>query len=169
MEKQYLEIGKIINTHGIKGEIKVQPWCDTPEFLAGFETLYWQDGSAVHVLGSKVHKGNVLLKLEGIDTIEKAETYKNRILYMDREDAPLDDGAVYLQDMIGLIVYDKRLSREIGRLQDVQETPSHDLYIVRDKGKDYLIPAVDEFIKEIDLERGVITIQSIEGLIDDAD
>ena len=70
MKKQYLEIGKVVNTHGIRGDIKVQPWCDSPEFLAEFETLYRKDHSPVTVTHAKVHKGCVLMHLEGVDTVE---------------------------------------------------------------------------------------------------
>ena len=89
MKKQYLEIGKVVNTHGIRGDIKVQPWCDSPEFLAEFETLYRKDHSPVTVTHAKVHKGCVLMHLEGVDTVEQAQAMRGMTLYMDRDDVEL--------------------------------------------------------------------------------
>lgn len=169
MKKQYLEIGKIVNTHGIKGEIKVQPWCDSPEFLADFDLLYFADKTPVNITSAKVHKGCVLMTLDGITTIEQAEALKNKILYMDRNDAELDNSAVFIQDLIGLTVFDERLNRNIGTIKDVIDNPSSDIYIVSDGVKEYMIPAVKEFLRSVDLEKELVTICSIKGLIDDED
>ena len=85
MKKQYLEIGKIVNTHGIRGDIKVQPWCDSPDFLAEFDTLYRKDQSPIVITSAKVHKGCVLMHVEGVDTVEQAQALRGMTLYMNRD------------------------------------------------------------------------------------
>ena len=84
MKKQYLEIGKIVNTHGIRGDIKVQPWCDSPDFLAEFDTLYRKDQSPIVITSAKVHKGCVLMHVEGVDTVEQAQALRGMTLYRPR-------------------------------------------------------------------------------------
>ena len=85
MKKQFLEAGKIVNTHGVTGEIKVQSWCDSPEVLLDFDTLYLSPTEPVQVKKSYVHKNCVIMRLEGVNTCEAAEALKNRVLYLDRE------------------------------------------------------------------------------------
>lgn len=102
MKKQYLEIGKIVNTHGIRGDIKVQPWCDSPDFLAEFDTLYRKDQSPIVITSAKVHKGCVLMHVEGVDTVEQAQALRGMTLYMNRDDVELEEGAFFIQDVIGL-------------------------------------------------------------------
>ncbi len=166
MKKQFLEIGKIVNTHGVRGDIKVQPWCDSPDFLASFDTLYAHDHSPVVIQSAKVHKGCVLMHLEGVDTIEQAQLLRGRTLYMDRDDVELEDGAFFIQDAIGLPVYDERVGREIGVLREISDGPAGDLYIVQDGGKRHMIPGVP-FVESVDLENGRITVRTIEGLLSD--
>ena len=107
MKKKFLEIGKIVTTHGVMGEVKVYPWCDTPDFLTGFSTLYFHKGKdPVAVQQARVHKNMVLLKLQGTDTLEAAQALRNQILYADRADMPLEEGEYFIQDLIGLTVVD---------------------------------------------------------------
>ena len=80
MKKQFLEIGKIVNTHGVRGDVKVQPWCDSPDFLAEFDTLYRKDRTPVTILSAKVHKGCVLMHLEGVDTMEQAQQLRGNMI-----------------------------------------------------------------------------------------
>ena len=167
--KQFLEIGKIVNTHGINGEIKVQPWCDAPDILTQFDILYFQDQSPLRILSARVHKGCVIMRAEGIDSIEKATALRERILYMNREDIELPEDLVFIQDIIGLSVYDQRLERVIGTLKDVLINPANDVYVIQDGNKQYLVPAVREFLKDVDLEKGLITICTIPGMYGDED
>lgn len=165
--KQFLEIGKIVNTHGISGEIKVQPWCDSPDVLTEFDVLYFKDRSPLHILSSRVHKGCVILKAEGIDTIEKATALREKILYMNRDDVELPENLVFIQDIIGFTVYDQRLERVVGKLKDVLTNPANDIYMIQDGEKEYLVPAVKEFLKGIDLEKDLIMICTIPGMYGD--
>ncbi len=169
MKKQYLEIGKIVNTHGVRGDVKVQPWCDSPEFLADFDVLYKKDGSPVQVLSAKVHKGCVLMHLEGVDTMDAAQMLKNTVLYMDRDDVELEDGAFFIQDAIGLPAYDERVQRNIGVVKEISEGPAGDLYVIYDKERrqTHYIPGVPAFLKSVDIKGGLVTFHTIEGLLAD--
>ena len=167
MKKQFLEAGKIVNTHGVTGEIKVQSWCDSPEVLLDFDKLYLSPTEPVQVKKSYVHKNCVIMRLEGVNTCEAAEALKNRVLYLDREDVELPDDLVFIQDILGLDVFDVRTGETIGTLREVNQGAGHDLYLIRREGKaDALIPACKPFLKSIDLEKGVITVETIEGLIE---
>ena len=167
MQKQFLEAGKIVNTHGVTGEIKVQPWCDSPEVLTDFDTLYLSPTEPVQVKKAYVHKNCVVMRLTGVDTCEAAEALKNRILYLNRDDVELPEDLVFIQDILGLTVFDTSTEETIGTLRDVNQGAGHDLYIIRRDGKpDALIPACKPFLKNIDLEKGIITVETIEGLIE---
>ena len=109
MNKNYLECGKIINTHGIKGAVKVEPWCDSPYVLADLDRVFTKTASGFkeyEIEGASVFKQLVILELKGVMTIEAAEALKNQILYLSREDIELEDGDVFIADLIGLKVID---------------------------------------------------------------
>ncbi|MBP1548296.1 MAG: 16S rRNA processing protein RimM, partial [Oscillospiraceae bacterium] len=105
--KKYLEIGKIVAVQGLKGEVRVEPWCDSAEFLCEFDRLYFSKGETpVDVVRSRPHKNIVLMKLDGVDTPEDAQKLRGKILYMDRDDVELEEGCYFVQDLIGLEVVD---------------------------------------------------------------
>ena len=169
MKKQFLEIGRIVNTHGIRGDVKVQPWCDSPEFLADFDRLYTKSQQEIRVLRAAVHKGCVLMHLEGIDTVDDAQKLRNTILYMNRDDVELEEGAFFIQDVIGLPAYDERVGRQIGTVKEITAGPAGDLYVIQDGDKTHYIPGVPAFLREVDLENGQVTFCTIEGLLADDD
>ncbi len=162
MKKQFLEAGRIINTHGIRGELKVEPWTNGPEFLTGFKRFFI-DETPVKVLSSRIQKGFVFIILEGVNDIDSAVRLKNRILYIDRDDAILDDGEYFLQDIIGLSVLDNDSGAELGKLADILDLPSGNVYVVRGD-REILIPAVPEFIKRVDVDNGTVSVKLIEGM-----
>ena len=162
MKKQYLEAGRIINTHGIRGEVKVDPWTNSPEILAGFKRFFI-DEKPVGVLSARVHRNFVILALEGICDIDTAILLKNKTIYIDRDDAPLSDGEYFLQDIIGLKVLDEKSGAEIGTLSEVIDLPSGAVYVVNGE-REILIPAVPEFIKHVDIDGGAVTVSLIEGM-----
>lgn len=167
MQKNFLEAGKIVNTHGVTGEIKVQSWCDSPEVLLDFDTLYLSPTEPVQITRAYVHKNCVIMRLEGVNTFEAAEALKNRMLYLNREDIELPDDLVFVQDILGFAVYDARTGETVGTLRDVHQGAGHDLYIIaRPEQADALIPACAPFLKGIDLEQRVITVETIEGLLE---
>ena len=168
MRKKYLECGKIVSTHGVRGEIKVKPWCDSPEFLCGFKMLYLDAGGekSVRILSARVHKGMALILLEGVGSIDEAAALRGKVLYIDRSDAP-DDGKPFLQDLIGLIVRDTDTGEIYGKLADIIETGANDVYIVRaESGRELLVPVIPQVIIKTDIDGGEITIRPLEGLFD---
>lgn len=169
MQKKFLEAGKIVNTHGIAGEVKVQSWCDSPDVLAQFDTLYWENGTPVTIKKAVVHKGCVLFRLAGVDTMEAAQALRGKILYLSRDDIDLPDDLVFIQDILKFEVYDERTHQVIGRIRDVlTANPAQDLYEIDGKnGKRIYIPAVEPFLKSIDMDAGRINICTIEGLLDE--
>ena len=154
MEKQrYIEAGKIVNTHGIKGEVKIQVWLDSPDFLKTFKKIYI-DGNAVKVISSRVHKDFLIAFLDGVNDVNEAMCLKNKSVYIDRKDAKLPRGAYFLQDIIGATVIDES-GAEVGKLTDIMETPASKIYVVKGESE-HLIPAVDEFIISVDTEKGIV-------------
>lgn len=160
-KKKYIEAGKIVNTHGIKGEVKIQVWLDSPEFLRKFKTLYI-DSRPVKLISGRVHKGFLIAALEGTEDVNAAMSLKNKTVFIDREDAKLPKGAYFLDDIIGAQVVDDN-GEEIGRLEEILETPASNVYVVRGE-KEHLIPAVDEFILSVDAENAVVKVHLIEGM-----
>ncbi len=163
MKNQFLEAGQIVNTHGIRGELKIMPWADSPEFLCGFDTLY-MEGRPVKVLSARPHKTMVLATLEGVDTVEKAMKLKGKILSIDRTDVELPDGRHFLADLMGLRVLNAADGAELGIIADILTPPAHEVYVVRGSGKEYMIPAVDAFLAETNVEGGYIKVNLIEGM-----
>lgn len=171
MKKQYLECGKIVSTHGIKGEVRVQPWCDTPEYLCAFRTVYLQKGQASFTVEqARINKQMVLLKLSGINTLEEAVTLRGSIVYINREDEPaaaVQDGVFFVQDLIGLTVLDADTGREWGRLTDVFATGANDVYELTDAaGVKRLLPAIRQVVLETDITAGRMLIRPLEGLFE---
>ncbi|MBE6837598.1 MAG: 16S rRNA processing protein RimM [Ruminococcus sp.] len=165
--KQFLEIGKIVSVFGIKGEVKVQPWCDSGEFLCEFDRLYRKSGDVVEIEHSRVAKNVVVMKIKGVDTVEDAQKMRNHILYMDRNDVELDEGSYFVQDLIGLSVVDADNGTVYGKLTDVSETGANDVYhVLTDDGKLLLVPAIPEVIVETDIENGLMKIKPLDGLFD---
>lgn len=166
--KDYLEIGKIVTVHGLRGDVKVQPWCDSPEFLCAFPVLYLgKEKKEVEVLDARVQKNMAILRLDGYETVEQAEMLRNQMLYLHREDVELEDDTYFIQDLIGLDVLDADSGVFYGTLKDVLQTGANDVYVVQpENGKEVLIPAIPDVIVETNLETGCMKIRPLEGLLD---
>lgn len=168
--EQYLEIGKVVSTHGLRGELRVDPWCDSPQFLCQFKTLYLKKGETKLSVSSRPHKTIAIVKAKGIDTIEEAEKLRGRVLYINRSDARLAPGEYFIQDLMGLDVIDIDTSKSYGKITDVLKTGANDVYQVTDeKKKDYLIPVIDDVVKEIDINGGKVLIKPLKGIFNDED
>ena len=169
MKKEYIECGKVCSAHGVRGVIKVDPWCDTPRVLAQQKRVFIAGDNGAYVergvISASVSGRFVLMDIEGIDSREAAQAEKNRILYLHRGDIPLKKGAVLISDMIGLPVIDVDTGRIYGKLSEVSDGVRHKLYTVSTDNGDVIIPGVSEFIKEIDTDRGVF-IRTIPGFFD---
>lgn len=161
MKQQYLEAGQIVNTHGIRGEVRIVPWADDALFLKRFKTFYI-DNKPVRVLSSRVHKDMLIAQLEGITDINAAMPLKNKVIKIDRSDARLPKGAFFIQDILGASVVDEQ-GVEIGKLTDVLDVPRGQVYEVKGE-TEHLIPAVPEFILNVDADAGIIVVRLIEGM-----
>ena len=170
MKKQFLDSGKIVGTHGIKGEVRIDPWCDSPAFLAAFKKLYLDErGETFIKVKSRPHKNVTLCKIEGVDTVEAAERLRGKIVYIDRDDIRLDEGVHFVQDLIGLEVRDFDTNEVLGTLTDVLRTGANDVYEITRDGKKYLAPVIDEVVREINVDGGYVLLSPMKGIFDDAD
>lgn len=170
MLKEYLEIGKIVGTHGVTGECRVECWCDSPQFLAKFKELYFDKGNEKLSVKGRPHKNIALLRIEGIDTVEKADMLRGKVLYMRRKDAKLPKGVHFVQDLLGLEVRDYDTDTLYGTLTDVLKTGANDVYEVKDaEGKAYYIPVINEVVRKKDPKNGVVLITPMKGIFGDED
>lgn len=165
MPEKYLEVGKVTNTHGVMGEVRVQPWADSPEFLCQFKTLYVDESHwPIKVERARVHKNMVILKLEGVIDVPSALAMRNAILYIDRADAKLPKGSFFLADLMGLEVRDSQSGKVLGKIADIMYLPANNVYVVRGGERELLIPAVPQFIAETNVEGGYLRVNMMEGL-----
>ena len=171
MKKQYLDSGKIVGTHGIKGEVRIEPWCDSPEFLCAFKKLYLDEkGQTFIEVKSRPHKNITLAKIKGVDTIEAAEKLRGKIIYINRDDITLDEGVNFVQDLIGLEVRDAENGTVYGKITDILRTGANDVYEITDSNnKKYLAPVIDEVVEEINVDGGFVLIRPMKGIFDDED
>lgn len=168
MQKLYLECGKIINTHGVAGGVKLESWCDTPNVLAKLKTLYFKNGESytpVNVLGASVFKRFVIATLEGVCDIDSAASLRERVVYAKRTDLPIKEGQHFIADLVGLPVIDAATSEKYGVVTDVINTGASDIYVINSENGEKMMPAVSEFVKEIDTERGIF-VSPIPGMFD---
>ena len=165
MQNQYLEVGKVTNVHGLMGEVKIQPWADSPEFLCQFKTLYVDEAHwPIQVERARVHKNMVIMKFEGLTDVPSALSLRNAILYIDRSDAKLPEGAFFLADIYGLEVRDASTGEVLGKIADVLTLPANNVYVVKGGARELMIPAVPQFIAETNMEDGFIRVNMMEGL-----
>ena len=166
---KYLEIGQIVNTFGIKGMVKIKPFTDDINRFDKLKKVYIKnkDGKKEYQIQEvKYHKNMVLMKLEGVDTPEQADLLRQSYLLVNRDDEePLEEGVYYIVDLIGLEVYTDE-DVLLGNVDDIFNTGSNDIYVVKDgKGKQILLPGIPEALKNVDLEKGRITVHLIPGLM----
>ena len=171
MLKKYLETGKIVGTHGVKGMVRVHPWADSGEFLAGFKYFYLDKDGTNRIKAETVrpHGNVVLMAIKGVTSIEEAEALRGKVIYIDRKDAKLSDGRYFIDDLIGCTVTHKDNGEELGTLTDVSQTGANDVWHITKDGKEYLVPAIDEVIVSVDTENSSIVILPMKGIFDDAD
>ena len=165
MLQQYLEVGKVTRAHGLMGEVRVQPWADSPEFLCQFKTLYVDKTHwPIEVERARVHKNMVIIKFRGVTDVPSALAMRNAILYIDRKDADLPEGTFFLADLYGLEVRDAQSGAVLGRVADVLTLPANNVYVVRGGERELMIPAVPQFIAETNPEGGYLRVNLIEGM-----
>ena len=163
MRPEFISVGHIVNAHGIKGEVKLNPEGFTPEFVAEFDTLYI-NGQAVRVKSRRVHKSTLLLTLPEVEDMDAALALKGREVSIRREDAALPEGEYFDDELLGLEVYDCDTGALLGTLTAVDEYPASKVYTVKGE-REILIPAVkDAFIRSVDLDGGRMEVKVWEGL-----
>ncbi len=170
MRKQFLEIGKIVATQGIRGEVRVQYYCDSAEVLCDFDTLYLDKGkTSMEITRAFPHKNVVVMKFAGIDKIEQAQPLIGKVLYLDREDAELEEGLYFIQDIIGLTVKDADSGIVYGKITDVYQNGASDVYSIRrEDGTELMFPCIDEVVLKTDIDAGEMIIRPLPGLFEDA-
>ena len=166
---KYLEIGQIVNTFGIKGMVKIKPFTDDINRFDRLKKIYISNKNGkkeYQIQEVKYHKNMVLMKLEGVDTPEQADLLRQSYLLVDRADEePLEEGVYYIVDLLGLEVYTDE-NKLLGKVEDIFNTGSNDIYVIKDEmGKQILLPGIPEVLKNVDLEKGRITVHLIPGLI----
>ena len=163
MRPVYIPVGHIVNAHGIKGEVKLNPEGFAPDFVAEFDTIYI-DGRAVAVKSRRVHKSTLLLTLPGVEDMDAALALKGKEVSIRREDAKLPVGEYFDVELEGITVLDDATGEELGKIHRVLHYPAHKVYEVRGR-REYLIPAVPGvFIASVDVEGGIMRIHMMKGL-----
>lgn len=166
--KGKLHAAKIVSTHGIRGEVKAYCYTDSPLFFENVKNIITEpDGAEFTLVGARAHKGGALLKLSGIDSIEKAQALVGKDIFVSREENVLPEGQYYIVDIVGCTVVSDE-GETLGCVKDVFQTGSNDVFEVTcPNGKMAYIPNIHDIVKNIDIDEKMITIHVIEGLIDD--
>ena len=161
MKLQFIEAGEIVTTHGVKGEVKVLPWLDSPEDLCDFERCRIS-GKEYTMESCRVQKTCNLVKLSGVDTMEDAQAMRGKVIELYRED--ISDEVIFADELKGVEVYTN--GEKIGIIKDVLDYPGNSVYVV--KGEyEYMIPAVKQFILATDLEANRMEVTLIQGMRSD--
>ncbi|MGI6555462.1 MAG: ribosome maturation factor RimM [Bacillota bacterium] len=166
-----IKIAKVINTHGVRGEVKAIPLSDFPERFNSLRTVFLEKGNGYteyRVESIRWHKNELLIKFEGIENPEQAEMLKNKYLTVKVQDTvPLPEDSFYFFEIVDLDVVDVD-GVKLGTVQDILQTGANDVYVVqRDKGKELLIPALKKVVKQVDLEKGIMVVDIPPGLLDE--
>ena len=163
MRLPFIEAGEIVNTHGVRGEIKMLPWLDSPEDMRGF-TRCRIGGKDYAITACRVQNTCNLLKLEGVDTMEAAQALRGKTVTLYRED--MDEDVIFAGDLIGMEVFSQ--AKRIGELTQVLDYPGNQVYVVKGE-REYMVPAVKEFILSTDLDGNRMEVKLLEGMETDAD
>ena len=158
MKLQFIEAGEIVSTHGIKGEVKVLPWVDSPDILCEFDRCRC-GGKEYKILQCRIQKTCNLVKLQGVDTMEDAQAMRGKVIELYRED--IDDEVIFAAELIGVDVFAD--GQSIGKIVEVLDYPGNSVYVVRG-AYEYMIPAVSHFILSTDLEKNEMQVKLIEGM-----
>ena len=168
MNKDYIECGKIVNTHGCKGGVKAESWCNDEQELAALTRVFLKSGDSFEeykVNKASIFKQFVIFDLKGIDDMDQAMILKGKTLYAARNDFELDDGEYFLVDMIGLNVIDADSGIVYGKLKDIINRGASDIYVITTANGERMMPAVEEFVISVDIDKGVF-VRPIEGMLD---
>lgn len=170
MKKEFLEIGQFVGTHGVKGMLRIQPWSDDCQFFAQFKNFYLENGKTKIEISKITPHGNVVLAaVKGIDTIEQAEKLRGETLFIKRDDAKLPEGRYFISEIIGTTVLDADTNAVLGTLADVSETGANDVWHIKNGEREYLVPAIDDVIVNVDIDNNAVIIRPLKGIFDNED
>ena len=171
MKKDFLEIGKIVGTHGVRGMVRIQPWCDGIELLKNVKKYYIDSVASKSLDCEKISvNGNVFIaKFNGVDSIEMAERYRGVVLFANRSDLNIEEGSYFIQDIFDCRVLDAETGNLYGVICDVSATGANDVWHIKNNDKEYLIPVIPSVVKSVDIDKGEIKIIALEGIFDDED
>lgn len=168
--KQFIETGKITAPFGIKGEVKVYPWSDSPEDITALSRLYVKGGSVEYAIERAYeHKGMVNVKLRGVDTVEDAEKLRNFVVYLNRDDKPLPEGVFFYADLLGLDIVNNDTGETVGTLSDITDNGASEIYTVKTPEYEFMMPVTPETLIKTDIENGKIFVHLLKGLLPDED
>ncbi len=156
-----IETGRVVNTHGLRGEVKIEAWADSAQALCGFSRLF-VDGVERQVERGRAQKGFAIVKLSGIDSIDEAEKVKNHVVYVPREDIPLKEGGFLVADLVGCRAVDEN-GAALGTVTDVLSLPGGEVLEIHGE-REILVPLVEEFLLDADIEAGTVTVRLLEGM-----
>lgn len=170
MKIEFLEIGKFVGTHGVRGMVRIQPWSDSSDFLTQFKRFYL-DGGKTQIEMSKIapHGNVVIAQIKGVDTIEAAEKFRNQVLYIKRDDAKLPEGRYFVSEIIGAQVFDADTNSLLGTLADVSPTGANDVWHIKNQDREYLVPAIPSVIVDVNIDTNKVIIRPLKGIFDDED
>lgn len=166
MKKEFLEAGKIVGTHGVKGGMRLNPWSDDSDFLTTVKTVYTDKNTPYKVMSAKAHGNITLITLEGIESIEDAERLRNKTLFVKRDDLSLPEGRYFIEEIKGSKVFDADSKELLGVLSDVSQTGANDVWHIENGGKEYLVPAIESVIVKVDIEEETVEIRPLGGIFD---
>ncbi len=166
----FLKVGKILNTHGIKGEVKVECLCDSAEDFFGIEKLFLNiNENPCEISYMRMHKNHILIKFEDIGTRAQAETLKNKYIYAYKSDIPLKRDHYFIEDLKNCEIIDFDSGKKYGMLKDVWNSGASDIYTVVDDKKEYYLPIIPGTIKEVDIKNNKISVCPLKGVFSDED
>lgn len=170
MKKEFLEIGKVVGTHGVRGMVRIQPWSDDGEFFTRFKKFYLDNGKTKIEMSKIAPHGNIVIAaVNGIESIEDAEKLRGQVLYIKRDDAHLPEGRYFVSEIIGTQVFDADTGKLLGVLSEVSPTGANDVWHIKSGEKEYLIPAIPDVIVNVDIDNDKIIIRPLKGIFDDED
>ena len=166
MRKEYLEVGKVVGTHGIKGALRLKPWSDDSSFLVGIKTVYLSDKTPLNIVSAKPNGNLTILTVEGINSIEEAEKFRNRVLLIKRDDAKIPEGRYFVDEIISCKVYHADTGELLGILSDVSKTGANDVWHIKNGDKEYLVPAIESVVISVDIDSEKVAIRPMGGIFD---
>lgn len=169
---EYLELGKIVSTHGVKGEMRVQHWCDSAEFFQSFKTVYLgKNGSDPRtVLGARPHGNVMLLTLDGVTDVDMANALRGKIIYVKRSEAPLPEGRYFIAELKGCEVIDADSGKAYGKIVDVINNGATDIWNIKgNDGKEYLLPSIPGVVIKVDVAECKTLVRPIKGIFDEGE